>query len=182
MGIVIRKVTAEEAQGNTAVSALVPLLQNVVDDGASIGFLPPLSVAEAEAYWQGVLASVPAGYKALLVAENERGEIVGAVQLAQESRPNGRHRAEVQKLMVHTAARRQGIARELMVLLEEEAQARQLRLLVLDTREGDVSNVLYERMGYQFAGAIPGYALSGKGTFDTTCLYYKSLVPNQTPT
>jgi acetyltransferase len=31
--------------------ALVSLLQNVVDDGASIGFLPPLTADEAARYW-----------------------------------------------------------------------------------------------------------------------------------
>jgi acetyltransferase len=173
MGVTIRKLTAEEVSEYTAV--LADLLKNVVDDGASIGFLPPLEMAEAEAYWRDVRASVATGYKAVLAAFSEAGQLIGAVQLGQESRPNGRHRAEVQKLMVHTTARRQGIAWRLMAALEAEAAERKLRLLVLDTREGDVSNVLYERMGYQFAGAIPGYALSGEGTFDTTCLYYKSL-------
>ncbi|MDF2649544.1 MAG: acetyltransferase domain protein [Paenibacillus sp.] len=31
------------------------LLIGVVEDGASIGFLPPLQRADAEAYWRGVL-------------------------------------------------------------------------------------------------------------------------------
>ena len=31
---------------------LARLLQEVVQDGASIGFLPPISLAEARAYWQ----------------------------------------------------------------------------------------------------------------------------------
>ena len=34
------------AAGRGARAALIALLQDVVDDGASVGFLPPLSVAE----------------------------------------------------------------------------------------------------------------------------------------
>ena len=35
-------------------AALVALLQNAVDSGASLGFLPPLETAEATAYWESV--------------------------------------------------------------------------------------------------------------------------------
>ena len=42
------------------------------------------------------------------------GRVVGSVQLGFALWPNARHRAEVQKLMVHSSARRQGLGRVLM--------------------------------------------------------------------
>ena len=44
---------------------LVTLLQANVDDGASIGFLPPLPAGEAGAYWQGVEEAVRGPYRIL---------------------------------------------------------------------------------------------------------------------
>ena len=46
------------AQAETALAELVTLLQNVVDDGASIGFIAPLDLEEARAYWLGILPTV----------------------------------------------------------------------------------------------------------------------------
>src|SRR5262245_25849699 len=151
---------------------LVDLLVAVVDDGASIGFLPPLDPVEAAAYWRGVLAPDVA----LLVAE-EGDRIVGTIQLHLVARPNGRHRAEVAKLMVHPVARRRGLGRRLVEAIEAVARRADRSLLVLDTREGDPSNALYRSLGYQPVGRIPGFARSGSGRLDATGIYYKQLAP-----
>lgn len=50
--------------------------------------------------------------------------------------------------MVLTTARKQGIATFLMNELENFAREKGLRLLVLDTREGDVSELLYSKIGF----------------------------------
>ncbi len=149
---------------------LAELLVAVVHDGASVGFLPPLPVDQVERYWSGLLA---AGV-VLLIAETD-GRIIGTVQLHLASQPNARHRAEVAKLMVHPAARRQGIGRQLMHEVEAEARRRGRSLLVLDTRAGDPSNELYTSVGFQEAGRIPRYARSGNGQLDAAVFYYKEL-------
>lgn len=155
-------------------SDLIPLLCNVVEDGASIGFLAPLSSADARSYWQGVLAPLRTGEKVMFVASID-GRVVGAVQLALEPRANGRHRAEVQKLMVHTAARNHGLGRRLMEAVEQAARNDQRTLIVLDTRRGDIADGLYQRMGYVQAGVIPRYAISSSGELDDTVFYYREL-------
>ena len=149
---------------------LVDLLIASVDDGASIGFLPPLARDEAERYWSEALAPGVI----LLVAE-QAGRIVGTVQLHLALKANGRHRAEVNKLMVHPDARRQGLGRLLMQHVEEVARREGRTLLVLDTREGDPSNDLYRSLGYVEAGRIPRYARSANGELDTSVMYYKEL-------
>ena len=102
------------ATAEAARPALVALLRDAVDSGASIGFLPPLSEAEAGAYWDGVAGALDDGSRVLLVARDAAAGIVGSVQLDLAMRANARHRAEVSKLMVHRAARRRGIGRALM--------------------------------------------------------------------
>jgi ribosomal protein S18 acetylase RimI-like enzyme len=152
------------------LNSLSDLLIATVEDGASIGFLPPLCHEEALDYWKGVLAP-----NVRLWVAQYNGEIVGTVQLHLCVRPNGLHRAEIAKLMVHPKYRRMGIARRLMAVAEQTAIQENRSLLVLDTRAGDPSNDLYRSLGYVEAGRIPQYAKSVNGHLDETVFYYKLL-------
>ncbi|HEV2529461.1 MAG TPA: GNAT family N-acetyltransferase [Thermomicrobiales bacterium] len=149
---------------------LADLLVATVADGASVGFLPPLSIAEARAYW----SDIPDAQTILLVLEQD-GRIVGTVQAQLASRANGHHRAEIARLLVHPEARRQGHARRLMDAIEAELLAAGRWLVVLDTREGDPSNGLYQSLGYEQAGRIPDFARSADGGYDATCIYFRRL-------
>jgi GNAT superfamily N-acetyltransferase len=149
---------------------LAEILRAVVNDGASVGFLPPLDRDEALAYWRGVTQPDVR----LLLAERD-GRIVGTAQLALAMKANGNHRAEVGKVLVHPNAQRQGIGRALMVGIEPIARREGRSLLHLDTREGDGSNALYKSLGYIEAGKIPAFARSGNGDLHPTVFYYKQL-------
>jgi acetyltransferase len=154
---------------------LVLLLDECVTAGASIGFLAPLGREEAVAYWRKVIADIAGGYRVIFVARDAEG-IVGSAQLAVESRPNGRHRAEVQKVLVRPGVRRRGIATRLMRELEAVARGRGLSLLFLDTSEGPGgARALYDGLGYEYVGGIPGYALDPDGTAAANAIYYKRL-------
>lgn len=152
------------------LSQLAQLLVAVVEDGASVGFLPPMEMAEAKRFW----LSIPGPHVRLWILEEE-GRVAGTVQLQLAPRPNATHRAEVAKLLVHPNARRRGIGRRLVLHLEEEARRLGRTLLLLDTREGDPSNELYRSLGYQVYGRVPGYARSAEGTLDPSLFYFKEL-------
>jgi len=153
------------------LNELVDLLIDVVEDGASIGFLPPLEPSEANKYWESVLNP-----DVILFVAKVNNELVGSVQLHLCSKQNGGHRAEIAKLITHPNYRRNGIGRLLMEKAHETALKMGRTLLVLDTREGDTSNLLYNSLGYIIAGRIPAYAMSENGNFDTTIIYYKNLM------
>ena len=170
--VTIERMTAAQAQA--ILTELVHLLQDAVDSGASVGFLPRLEDAVARVYWQGTIEAVAHGTCVLLVARQD-SHTVGTVQLALATQPNAQHRAEVQKLMVHTRARRQGIGQVLMTAVDEIARAAGRTLLVLDTRRGDVSEQLYLKQGYTRAGIIPRYAQSANGALDDTVIFYRML-------
>ena len=168
--------TLSAADIQTSMSQLVALFQDALDSGAALGFLPPLSTEAATAYWQRVAEGVQTGALVLLVARDATThEIVGTVQLAPAPQSNGRHRAEVMKMMVHRRARRRGVARQLLHALEAEARLRGRTTLVLDTRAGDVAEPLYQSVGYRMAGTIPDFAQSADGSLHATVLYYKLL-------
>jgi len=169
----IESLTAEGVAAHEA--GLARLLQDAVDGGASLGFLPPLGDDEARAYWQTVAAAVRDGSRVLLVTSRPGEPVAGSVQLELAMRPNGRHRAEITKLMVHRAARRQGLGRALMLAAEREARRLGRTTLHLDTRQGDPSEELYRALGYQLAGVIPRWARSADGRLDATAFYYHLL-------
>lgn len=150
------------------------LLEDSVNNGASIGFLAPVEKNEVLNYWREVNHKLAQDNSRLWIAI-QQGKTVGSVQLSLVGKKNGVHRAEVEKLMVLTTARKQGIAILLMNELENFAREEDLRLLVLDTREGDVSEVLYSKIGFIRVGVIPNFALSSNGNYDGTAIYYKRL-------
>jgi GNAT superfamily N-acetyltransferase len=177
--IVIESLSVEGVKRHRG--ALIALLTDAVDSGASVGFLPPLAEAEADAYWQTVAAAVREGSRVLLVArvaegaDAGEGDVVGTAQLLLATSPNARHRAEVAKVIVHTKARRRGLGRALMLAVEDRARRLGRTTLVLDTRRGDPSEQLYTSVGYRLAGAIPAYAESADGTLDPSGFYYRLL-------
>ncbi len=163
-----------DEQGRAALSELNTLLIDSVASGASIGFLPPLSAEESSAYWNSVLDKVAQQTSILLIARYA-GNIVGSVQLELATKPNARHRAEVQKLFVLQSQRGQGIGKLLMQAIEKVAQKHERTLLVLDTRQGDVAERLYRKLGYIEVGIVPFYARNAEGSLDATVFFYKLL-------
>lgn len=151
------------------------LLEDSVNNGASIGFLAPIEKNQVLNYWREVNNKLVHSNSRLWIAI-QQAKIVGSVQLSLVSKKNGVHRAEVEKLMVLTTARKQGIATLLLNELENFSRENSLRLLVLDTREGDVSELLYSKIGFVRVGVIPNFALSSNGNYDGTAIYYKKLV------
>jgi ribosomal protein S18 acetylase RimI-like enzyme len=147
---------------------LSELLIQVVRDGASIGFLPPLIQSEADHYWDHVINP-----DVILYIAKVNNRVVGSVQLHLCSKQNGSHRAEIAKLMTHPEFRRNGIGRMLMHKAEERAIQENKSLIVLDTREGDASNLLYLSLGFNQAGRIPDFARSANGELHPTIIYYK---------
>jgi ribosomal protein S18 acetylase RimI-like enzyme len=153
---------------------LSELLVACVDSDSSIGFLPPLTLAQANNYWLSIEDDLNRNDKQLLVVFQE-SKIVATVQLALATKANALHRAEVEKLMVVKSARGQGLAKKLMLRLEQQAINQQRSLLILDTRAGDDAAHLYRKLGFIEAGTIPRFALNANGDLDATVLFYKSL-------
>jgi acetyltransferase len=159
---------------DTFLPQLVGLLLDAVEHGASLGFLAPLSVDEAGLYWEGVRENLVEGGRVVLAALRD-GQLVGTVQMNLCSKPNGINRAEVQKLLVHSAARRGGVARHLMQELEMQAAALRRGLLYLDTEAGSDAEAFYQACGYTRLGELPDYACSPSGQWRPTAIYFKRL-------
>jgi GNAT superfamily N-acetyltransferase len=154
---------------------LCEVLMDCVEGGASVSFMQPMTLAKASDFWRAVAASLARGERALVVAEDENGAIIGTAQAVWAQPENQPHRADVAKMLVHRRARRLGVGAAVLDAAESAARATGRTLLVLDTASADAER-LYERRGWQRVGAIPDFALMPDGALCNTVVYYKRLV------
>jgi ribosomal protein S18 acetylase RimI-like enzyme len=168
----IDQLTAAEIRNS--IQDLSETLIDCVENGASVGFLSPLSRDRTDAFWLSVAMAVEQGRRVVFVARHDGNRIDGTVQLVLAGAENQPHRADIAKLLVHTRARRQGMADQLMQAVEAHARSLGRDLLVLDTATDEAAR-LYERLGWTRSGIVPDYALNPDGTRTATIFYWKSL-------
>lgn len=171
-----RVVEISVAEIDAYLDDLCKILIDSVSDGAAISFMDPVSREDALSFWTGsVRSEVAQGNRHLLGAIID-DQMVGTVQLVVGMPPNQPHRAEISKMIVHPGARRRGVAKALMTAALDLARAKGKTLVTLDTRTGDVSEALYRAVGFEVAGAIPGFALDPDGAaLHATTYMFKDL-------
>jgi len=163
-----------DAIGQREIEELSEVLIDCVEAGASVSFMLPITRATAEAFWRGVDDSAAKGERAVLVAEDAAGRIVGTVQGIWAPQENQPHRGDVSKMLVHRRGRRQGVGAALLAAIEAQARALGRTLLVLDTASRDAER-LYARHGWQRCGEIPNYALMPDGPPCASTIFFKQL-------
>jgi len=170
----INIIALDSATFQDAIPALGEILTACVHQGASVGFVLPFSHEAAAAYWQSLVPTITPEHRHILVAV-EHDKPIGTIQLVLEQRPNGLHRAEISKLLVHPQHHRRGLGRTLMLTAEELARQLKRKLLVLDTA-GEAAEQLYTSLGYNRAGVIPDFAMApDHSKCEATTLMYKRL-------
>jgi ribosomal protein S18 acetylase RimI-like enzyme len=154
-------------------ASLAEIVADGVNGGAAISFMQPYSHADGLRFWRDkVFPDVARGGRVLFVAWLDDA-VVGTVQMDIALPPNQPHRCEVAKMIVHSRARRRGVARRLMLALEAHARSIGKTLITLDTRTGDKAESLYGSLGFRAAGVIPHYAYDpdGRARHGTTYMY-----------
>ncbi len=153
---------------------LIELLLDAVKHGASVGFMADFDEAQAGTYLNGVQASLNDGSLLLWVVVRDE-YVIASVQLALCMKANGLNRAEVQKLLVHSDARRRGLGQQLMSALELSARQYKRGLLYLDTEAGSGAEAFYQSLRYTKIGELPDYCQSPDGRYTPTAIYFKTL-------
>jgi ribosomal protein S18 acetylase RimI-like enzyme len=164
----------DASAAEAAIPALAEILRDCVANGASVGFMSWNTAEDYERFWRDVAAGVARG-QIVLFAARHAGGIVGTAQLHLIGKPNQPHRAEIAKVLVHSCARRQGIAAALMQRAEMAAREKGRDLLVLDTDENGAARRLYNRLGWAEVGTIPRFALMPDGAACGSTFFYKDL-------
>jgi GNAT superfamily N-acetyltransferase len=113
---------------------------------------------KAERYWTGIADSLARGERALVIAEDDGGEILGTAQAVWAEAENQPHRADISKMLVRRNARRHGVGALVLAAAERAARDAGRTLLVLDTASPEAER-MYARGGWQRVGAVPKFAL-----------------------
>jgi len=166
----------DAASVDADIDSLAAILHAVVHSGAGVSFVVPYPMEEARGFWRDtVLPGVRARKRRVLVAR-DGAHIVGTVQLDLAMMPNQQHRTEVCKLLVDPSYWRRGIARALMIAIEDVARDEHRTLLTLDTWTGRSAEQLYRSLGYVVVGVIPRFARgSTTPKLEATTIMYKEL-------
>lgn len=160
---------------DAAVPELARVLVDAVDGGASVGFVHPFTDTDAELWWRTVRGGVEQGSTLLWVAEDGVG-VAGTIQLKLTTAyTNGRHRAEIAKLLVHRRARGRGIGRLLLATAEAAAAGAGVTILMLDTQTDSPAEYLYAKAGWTRFGVMPDHAADPAGMLQPTTFFYKKL-------
>ena len=162
------------AELRASIDGLAAVLVDCVAGGASVSYMAPFTHDDAVAVFEAFAADAENGNR-IIVAAFAGDELVGAAQVLLSVPPNQPHRADIAKVLVHRAARKRGIGRLLMEQAEQEARAAGKSLLVLDTVTGGDAERLYERLGWNRVGVIPGYALFPDGRLCDTTVFWKTI-------
>lgn len=153
---------------------LVQLLLDAHAAGMALGLAAPLTRAGAVAACRET-ASRLEPHELLQLAALESDSLVGAVQLTRSAAGNGRHRGEIQRLVVRADARGQGVGRVLLEAAVERARSLGLRLLWLTTHAGTDADRIYEHLGWTRSGVIPDYAVLPSGELAGNAFFYLQL-------
>lgn len=169
----IRRLTP--AQAAACREALIDILVDAVESGASVNFVLPMTRAKSRTWWDGALASHALGERVIFVAEVD-GIVDGTVQLVPAPQENQTHRADISKMLVHSRARRRGLGAALLAAAEAEALRLGRTLLTLDTETDSDGERLYRRLGWTAFGRVPGFALTADGQRrEAATFFYKEL-------
>jgi len=142
---------------NTDLHDLCDAADDAIRAGGGFGWLTPPPRHIMEAYWKGVLV-VP---ERRLIVGRLDGAIVGSAQLIRPPRNNEAQSlwAQMTTHFVAPFARGHGLARSILVAVEETAIAAGVGVLNLDVRETQAAAIqLYLSLGYQHWGTHPHYA------------------------
>ncbi|SPY77129.1 GNAT family N-acetyltransferase [Providencia rustigianii] len=161
------------------IDELVYLLYQCVLDGASVGYTnTKTQFDDMKDYWISVNHSLSTNNFRLISVEVDN-KIVGVVGLDLCTKPNGKHRGEICKLLVLPDYRRKGIAKRLMLEAEQIAWESGLTFLTLDTNTKGITVSLYSSLGWQVSGEIPEFAQSVNGDLESTTIMFKLKPKNE---
>jgi GNAT superfamily N-acetyltransferase len=160
--------------GPRELAGLCDVLIDCVEGGASVSFMWPMTREKAEHYWRSAGESLERGERVVVIAEDDRGEIMGTVQAVWAEPENQPHRADISKMLVRRNARRHGVGALVLAEVERAAREAGRTLLVLDTASPEAER-LYQRGGWQRVGAVPKFALMPDGPLCATVFFYKDL-------
>jgi len=147
-------------------------VQPVIKAGETYPYALDMTASQAHHLWLNVT-------EAAYVAEDESGEILGSYYLKANQPTLGAHVANC-GYIVSAQARGRGIATQMCEHSQDQARKRGFRAmqfnLVVETNEASVH--LWEKLGFDIVGTLPGAFKHAKLGFVDAFVMYKVLADN----
>ena len=146
--------------------AVADLLVDGVRGGAALGWLEPPDRAEVERLLDDLARRLPRGDAGVrLVREGPR--VVAFGFWRRYDRPSLAANADLEKVLVADSHRAQGLGREVVERLVEDARRAAVESLTLDVRGDNLRAIaLYERVGFAECGRIRDFVAWGDERYD----------------
>ena len=143
-----------------------PLLQDLVRDGAALGWVDPPSTTEVADLVREVAADVDGGDAALVTAWSG-GELAGLGYWRRYARPTHRPHADLEKLAVGPRQQGRGVGRLLVAELVAAAVDAGVEVLTLDLRGDNVrAERLYASLGFVRYGVLERFVAVREARYD----------------
>ncbi|MGO2035804.1 MAG: GNAT family N-acetyltransferase [Brevibacterium sp.] len=169
--------------GEPALTQITELLAELVSAGAALGWVDPPTRAEVAALLDELAAGVDGGEASVALAfdalvgatavggvggEPGAGRVVGIAYWRRYARPTHRPHVDVEKVAVDPRTQGQGLGRMLMNALIASAREAEVEVITLDLRGDNTAAIaLYESLGFERYGLLPGFVAVGDRRFDT---------------
>jgi acetyltransferase len=162
------------ADVQSSLDDLAQLLLDGHEAGAALGLAAPLDIDRARLVWAETANRLDPENRVLLAARFD-GSVAGTVAVSRATAENGRHRGEVQRLVVRSGLQGQGIGRALLEAAVSRSASMDLTLLWLTTHAESGADGFYERCGWTRMGVMPGYSVRPDGSLATNAFYFREL-------
>ena len=169
----IKQIKSPSEVSTEVRKSLINLLKDAVANNYSVGFMHDSTEADFEKFWLDEIAKCDSQNAIFLALAGD--QVLGSVIVTRELRANGRHRAELRKLLVHSKAQKMGIGTALEKLATNFAKDIGLKLLYLDSATSYLIEGVYEKWGWTKSGEIPNFAKNPDGSLVSTWFFYKIL-------
>jgi acetyltransferase len=159
------------------VDSLCELIADAIDAGDSVGFVQPANLGALKLHWQSVFMGLGEPGIALWVARQpgESEKVIGCVQVVLTAKPSASHRAEIDKLIIHSSMRNRKVGAALLATAEAYAKAHQRQLVVLNAPSGSSAEKMFQHMAYSVAGRIPDFDVAVDGSLQASSAMFKRL-------
>ena len=145
---------------------VVRLVQEVMSEGAALGWSGVPDVAQIEQWWADLLAETAAG-RAAVSAAYDGPDLVGLGEWRRYALAPQAQNADLEKVFVSRRSRGAGVGHGLMTHLVEQARAAGVEVLTLQCRGNNHGAIrLYRRLGFVEYGRIRDFVGSGRHRWD----------------